>query len=891
MELGWQTNRHLLMMMAIMGLGLFSKLKPYHLIILIGCLSIGIQSTLNEDASLTLTPDHSTTTINIMDNYTLTINTDHQEPSILIKGIVPTQAYYPTTVVWDWKFLVCILHNIRQLANDHLQKLEYNKQKKFISSANTSSYEYYVHPHKLAFQHCQMVCTSLDAQLLYNILQVQESGALLNLGESFMWVQTTQENRLKPDGTWDSQYAYVLYFNTNYRIWPVPEYQEPLSLLPCILYKGGNIVIAPGYSYSWWRPQQGYHTHTPYRLRVAANNGRLCQVIVPTDPYTIEDNIDDQQCVCAKRKTTYLFAKNDLVAQTIHDDLQKGILNSSHIEDWRFKTSNTPANSISTLEYPLKFEDKLIPAFPRYNKEDSLFYRNNYLDHEIITDLRLNKHKATSLKIASMGKKIGGFLAKNPRLWVTLGKQMHKLVMGSKRSLAVPSSSLMGNAVDFIKKLNTDHPQYNFSRQGDVITVALDGKRKYKLMDPDQFKQLNASNSAKSNEEGLLEATKTLKLVNTFLEKIFPSIFDKNQISHQDLTNKGINIDLEGTAYQFRHKYPSYQSVRTYFPIKIHQPSHVYQFLTLPFRFIPTGGVFIRKTAPPPLLMEPGQTIRDQVLTPCTMNFLQNMESTQCSNEEIHLNDLTELFAHEQYSIYVAKAIGKSTVNCQEHLKWFELVDEINVFLLPASCTFSTLGDYALHIKQKKSTNPFGIKFRLIITYNINEMVHYDHIMIISLAIIFFILCCIIGVMIALWFKTKQYVVSTSEQISDHREDSSPHREEPKEPTYQNVPTMKTRRARRKSIVPPSQMTVFQSSSNEGDEDYLAHINQYFDNIRQARVTMPPPLPTTSTFTTFQEARKQQIHWAFPNSTISATQPSVSLENTPLQHSENVVTE
>ena len=165
-------------------------------------------------------------------------------------------------------------------------------------------------------------------------------------------------------------------------------------------------------------------------------------------------------------------------------------------------------------------------------------------------------------------------------------------------------------------------------------------------------------------------------------------------------------------------------------------------------------------------------------------------------------------------------------------------------------------------------------------------MVHYDHIMIISLAIIFFILCCIIGVMIALWFKTKQYVVSTSQQISDHREDSSTHREKPKEPTYQ-----KTRRARRKSIVPPSQMTVFQSSSNEGDEDYLAHINQYFDNIRQARVTMPPPLPTTSTFTTFQEARKQQIHWAFPNSTISATQPSVSLENTPLQHSENVVTE
>ena len=131
MELGWQTNRHLLMMMAIMGLGLFSKLKPYHLIILIGCLSIGIQSTLNEDDSLTLTPDHSTTTIHIMDNYTLTINTHHQEPSILIKGIVPTQAYYPTTVVWDWKFLVCILHNIRQLANDHLQKLEYNKQKKF----------------------------------------------------------------------------------------------------------------------------------------------------------------------------------------------------------------------------------------------------------------------------------------------------------------------------------------------------------------------------------------------------------------------------------------------------------------------------------------------------------------------------------------------------------------------------------------------------------------------------------------------------------------------------------------------------------------------------------------------------------------------------------------
>ena len=413
--------------------------------------------------------------------------------------------------------------------------------------------------------------------------------------------------------------------------------------------------------------------------------------------------------------------------------------------------------------------------------------------------------------------------------------------------------------------------------------MALDGNRKYKLLDPDQFKQLNESNSAKKNEEGLLEATRTLKLVNTFLEKIFPRIFAKNQISLQDFQKQGITIDLEGTAYQFRHQYPSYQSVRTYFPIKIDQPSHVYQFLTLPFRFVPTGGVFIRKKAPPSLLMEPGQTIRDQVLTPCTVNFLQDMASTQCSNEEYHLDDLTELFAHEHYSIYLAKAIGKSTVKCQhqQHIQWFELVDEINVFLLPASCTFSTLGDYALHVKQKQSTNPFAIKFRLILTYNINGLVQYDHIMFISLAIIFFILCCIIGVLVALWFKTKKSVVST-----DHREDSSPHREEPKEPTYQNIPTLKTRRARRQSIVPPSQMTVFQSSSNEGegDEDYLTHVNRYFDNIRQTRVDMPPPLPTTSTFTTFQEASKQQhIHWGFPT--------TVPLENNPIQHSENVAAE
>ena len=109
---------------------------------------------------------------------------------------------------------------------------------------------------------------------------------------------------------WDKLYSYRLIWITNYQIWPIPDEVNHMSIGPCCLFQGGKQVPTPGYSYQWWDPAKGYHSHKPYQLRVVTNFQQACNIIAPSTVYTVEDTDDDYACMCVHEKRSFIFQKN-----------------------------------------------------------------------------------------------------------------------------------------------------------------------------------------------------------------------------------------------------------------------------------------------------------------------------------------------------------------------------------------------------------------------------------------------------------------------------------------------------------------------------------------------------------------------------------------------------
>ena len=105
--------------------------------------------------TLQLTSEAMITTLNLPNNFTIHVNSFQDGPIIMVEGEIPTEAYYPTTTIVDFRYLATDLHNLKRLSQDHQSKLTYQEQRQFISSTRmmntsdtsiyTSDFEYYKH--------------------------------------------------------------------------------------------------------------------------------------------------------------------------------------------------------------------------------------------------------------------------------------------------------------------------------------------------------------------------------------------------------------------------------------------------------------------------------------------------------------------------------------------------------------------------------------------------------------------------------------------------------------------------------------------------------------------------------------------------------------------------
>ena len=179
------------------------------------------------------------------------------------------------------------------------------------------------------------------------------------------------------------------------------------------------------------------------------------------------------------------------------------------------------------------------------------------------------------------------------------------------------------------------------------------------------WQQLNESKTAQQAEVGLVQANQILRLITKFMTTILPIMFMDNQVPIAKFEKAGVKLDYEGTAWQILRRYKSYLEVRTYYPVKMEQLSQIWKFYGLPFKFSPSTGKFIQKQTPADLRFEPGTDITQQEMTPCTLSLVQPDSTTLgCDNVATTLKNLEQILDFGYFTIYMATAVGKTSVRC-----------------------------------------------------------------------------------------------------------------------------------------------------------------------------------------------------------------------------------
>ena len=137
---------------------------------------------------------------------------------------------------------------------------------------------------------------------------------------------------------------------------------------------------------------------------------------------------------------------------------------------------------------------------------------------------------------------------------------MTRILAKAVKKFTLPSKFLVGSSSLYMDTLNHKHSDFHFNKTGNIISVAIDGRKKHmrnRHKDPGEWAALNRTTSAKEAEQGLIFATNTLRLISKFMINILPTIFKKNKIPMEEFTRAGVQLNMEGTAYQITRRYPS----------------------------------------------------------------------------------------------------------------------------------------------------------------------------------------------------------------------------------------------------------------------------------------------------------------------------------------------
>ena len=655
------------------------------------------------------------------ENLAITIQTHEKGPYLMKRQEHKTMGYKCIKNVLDLSNIAIPLHNSKMFLEQHQEKQSYFQQQGFKSFQTGGKYsrEYIKIPGSTAFDNCEISCKILNATMPEDNKAIKEAAQLLGLTTEYMWVKTTQLSEKRSDWSWKHVFNYKLYLNQK-QIFPKEDLpMRPLNFpleLDCKPYRHQKLVTEKqiGYHYDWYH-EGVYHTVQPLRLEVGINKDLACLIIVPYMEHTLNARLDDHTCVCTREKHDDEYTKNKLEVSTINHQLEQG-LNNISIEDWRFKTHDS---SVSILDNVHIDNEKLEPRYTKYNKIAVKTMQENYVNLDDLTTLKINTERTMDVKakdaITSLVKGITKLAISNPHLIKNLHQEIRRMLSQDKQTTLVPTKNMVGSNEVFVKKINQMVKDFEITKNNSVIQI------KPTSLKTTDWSALSFSDNIREAEQGIIQA-KQVVLTTLKFQNILPQILRNLLIPRHYLEDSEVNFE-EDTIIQYK-VYKSYIELKMYIPIKMNEITTTYTFAPLPYQHQKDTDHFLIKELPESISIQPGSPSTVN-MTPCVMELMKSSQKTtmQCKNEQTRYKEINYLMKLGMFNVFLFQKLGTISISCpQDRIHFYDLQQELNVFLVHQSCYMEAKGgNYQLTIKPNITQPPSGLSILFLLSYTLEE--------------------------------------------------------------------------------------------------------------------------------------------------------------------------
>ena len=654
-------------------------------------------------------------------NFSIQLETYYKNPYIKTTIEIPTETYEEYVQVIDikdlsvenWNAIRFLTKENDKQYQDHMKFKAITNEEKFFDTSK-DKYEYYQYPKKLGFQDCNLACPLLEAQMPETPVQLQEAGKLFNLTSEYMWVNTQQTATIRESWTWKQKYNYKVFFH-NKQIYPEAESGfTPATGITvpqeCKVYKNKIKTNHEeiGYQYDYWKDDT-YHVTSAYRLQTALNKNWECRIVVMNEDHEITHNLDDNTCICARKRQSNFENKMDAEMSNLQNNMLKQ-MNHTVIEEWRFLTT-TNYSSLANVE------NQIIPRNTKINKENLNQMKKRYLNTKDLTELKLEQTKSRTLRHKDMAKKLGKKLLKtilsHPDQLINFHNMVRnnigKISSGTKISF-LDTNYIYGNAQEFADKMNKLFPSFAVTQNNNKITVR-SSLEKYK-----EWNDLENIDSAATIVNGLMKSRRIKTNYDIFQETMLHKIMAHVKVPMHDNHKKKTAYDRLTIVTAKEHS--SYVELRIFVPILLEDVTRMIRTYSLPHQIHEETGKYISKKVPAAILLNPGK--EKPSTNRCGIDILQNKgELKHCQNTITTLEDINKLTDLGDFSIFMLRPLGKTTINCpQQKLQFLNFDQDISVIIVHHSCYVNT---EHLHIDPISMTSPMEPGILSLLSYNLHQ--------------------------------------------------------------------------------------------------------------------------------------------------------------------------
>lgn len=832
-------------------------------------------------------------------NLTLTIQPYEEGPFLMSTIDSATQGYHCITNIVDLKKIAVDAHNSRKFLEDHNEKQEYRNQMGFQSkfkSNVTTSKEYLLYPNAIGYEECELICPMLESQLPQGHEELKEASEVFDIPNKYIWMTSTQKTEVRRNWNWKQMYNYWVFLDD---VQIYPQKKGPMSgFSQCTAYKDNKPVSHQdiGYHYKYFNSGE-YHKHRPYKMEVAMSAGGDCKIIAPNIDHSTESVLDDNTCICQRKKPKTYYASNELEADQLHRQLAQEF-KALHIEDWRYKTPGNYANSILEVTSPV--EGPIQPRYVNFSRDRAASYKKKYLKHEDLTNLKISVEKTNALKAKDFFTGVAKILMTNPSLITNLHEKITDYISPDKGITARQTDNIVGNDEEFATQIN-QFENFHITRKNSIISVTpTEGKTM-------NWAALNQSASEEAAEEGIRQTRRNILDMHTFEQEILPTIIEELVISRLHLHEHDVAFGMD-TLIQQKH-YGSYIVLKIFVPVLLKQNTRIHTIAPLPFKYMELTNTYIVKKLPAHLSLEAGATSPGTFGpdTPCALAVIKNHDHIQlCENMEKSYNNINKLMTIDRFDIYLLKKIGTVSISCpQTKLKWMTFDFQINILILHASCFLESRGgEYNLVIKPNITEPPQALSSMLLMAYNINQkwvpsikkrwILQLGTMVTIVLLLISLCICCLTIVKHTKCFThTRQVVVSETvaktagaslkDKIFNKKQKTIQKNQKKTQKDNQNEETTilneDTKRNSYMEFEKYDEDYPTNTSSTYFEETFGPELEQYFATVKRNPRRSHHDSKTLEdkiTPKTIQDKTTAQLHWRFPDKSGTPQKPNTS---------------